>query len=135
MNTKKVLKNLERIYNFFLITQAATGGLFYFLITSGSVKPFLKQTELIPPVIIVINTAAVLGAKYFFNLRLKISKELSIESKIPPYKKNSLLILTLLNLVNTVNLFTFLSTGSTIYLMAGGLIILLSFVYRPSKKI
>lgn len=126
-------KTLDLIFNSLLVTQLIIGFIFYYLTSTQTIEPILSEVVFLPLIVLGINTTVILFAKYIFTKRNKIDKKLTLEEKVYSYKSLSLLLMTMIEGVNVINLVVFLLSGSTIYLLVAVLILILYFVYRPSK--
>lgn len=126
-------KTLDLIFNSLLVTQLIIGFIFYYLTSTQTIEPILSEVVFLPLIVLGINTTVILFAKYIFTKRNKIDKKLTLKEKVYSYKSLSLLLMTMIEGVNVINLVVFLLSGSTIYLLVAVLILILYFVYRPSK--
>ncbi|MDZ7764892.1 MAG: hypothetical protein U5K00_10745 [Melioribacteraceae bacterium] len=134
MNTfVRSFKTLDIIFNTLLLTQLIIGFLFYYLNSANTIEPVLSEVVFLPLIVLGINTTVILFTKYLFTKRNKIDKKLNLEEKVHSYRSLSLLLMTMIEGVNVINLVIFLLSGSTIYLLVAVLILILYFVYRPSK--
>lgn len=131
--TKKTFKSLNLIFIAFLSMQIFLGLILYFLRDMKIIDKVLLQFEFLPIIILVINTALILFAKYVFTARNKIDKKLSIEDKIEKYKSYSLIIIAVIDFNNVINILIYSFTGVPIYLLVAVLILILFIVYRPSE--
>lgn len=127
-------KTLDIIFNSLMLTQLVIGFIFYYMISNNLIETILSEVVLLPLIVLVINTTVILFAKYLFTKRNKIDKKLTLEEKVYSYRSLSLLIMIMIEGVNIINLVIFLLSGSTIYLLVAILILILYFVYKPSKE-
>lgn len=133
INLTKSFKVLEIIFIVFLASQILLALLFYILLDMGIVQFEDFDFEYLPIFLLVINTMCILLAKYIFTIRKQIDINLTLEEKFAKYRNFSLLIITILDFANIVNLVFYLLTGSQTYLLVAILILILFTVYRPHK--
>lgn len=132
MNREKPFFAIDIVFNSILMGQLLLGFIFYYLIDSKTIEPFLTEFQFLPLVVLIVNTIFILTVKYIFTKRVKIDKKLSIEEKLSRYKSLSIIIIVLLDIANIFNLLIYLFSGSSIYLIVAVLVLILYFIYRPN---
>lgn len=129
----KSFKQLDLIFIAILSTQILLALLFYVLRDTGAIELTLLQFEYLPILILIVNTCSILLAKYLFTARNKIDKKLNIEKKFLKYYKQSIVIISVLEFTNMINIAIYFITGLQVYLLVAVLVLILYIVYRPSK--
>jgi len=129
----KSFKQLDLIFIAVLSSQIMMALIFYILQDMEIITFTLLKFEYLPIVILIVNTTAILLAKYFFTARNKIDKKLQITEKISKYKNLSLIIIVILDFINMINIVIYFLSNSQVYLLVAVLVLILYIVYRPSK--
>ena len=128
------INKLDKFAGRNLILLVTIGVIVYLLKIFKPITPFFINISFLPLIDLMIISSGIIGAKYFFTLRSRINKSLSLQSKIILYSKYTFFILVIMNVIYILNILVFLLTMSLIYIIIAGLLLVLYVVYRPRKE-